>query len=71
MCGLPRIGDEDVEKIMFSILAMKGCDKKKHTEAFRDGELKALIGNIKVQGTSMNWRKAVPQGTRWNEAPKG
>ena len=32
--GLPKFCDEDAEKIMLSIMAMKAYDKKKHTEAY-------------------------------------
>ena len=59
--GCPHINKEDAEKIMATILALRGYDKKKHVEAWKQGELRTIPKDFKWQGTSQKWRTAVKQ----------
>ena len=57
---------------MKALLTMRGCDKKKHTEAWSQGTLRISRGELKLQGTSHKWRTAAGRGEPWfgaNESP--
>ena len=41
------------------LLALKGYDKKKHTEAWDEGSLKLKPGDLSLQGTAQRWCKAL------------
>ena len=65
--GMPRPSEEDAEKIMKMIMAMRGLDKKKHLEAWERGELNVLPQKLKMQGSAQAWRRAVIKGEVWNK----
>ena len=56
---------EDAEAIMKALLAMRGCDKKKHMEAWSQGALWLTKGELKLQGTSQKWRTAAGRDEPW------
>ena len=56
-----------MNKIMVTILALRGYDKKKHVEAPEQGDLKTVSKDLKWQGTSQKWRTAVKHGEVWND----
>ena len=67
--GLPKIEDEDAAKIMKVILAMRGINKKKQIEAWREGHLQVRPQKLKIQGAAQGWGKAVVKGTNWTKDP--
>ena len=50
--GLPKIEDEDAEKIMKVIQAMRGISKKKQIEMWKEGDLKVMPQKLRTRGTA-------------------
>lgn len=66
--GMPYVNKNDAGKVMRTLLAMRGIDKKKNTEAWDEGVLEVAQGSLKLQGVAQKWRSKVIHGERWNEA---
>ena len=65
--GIPYVNKDDAEKVMLTLLAMRGLDKKKHREAWDQGCLKVLPASLKMQATSNRWQTTATGGEVWND----
>ena len=69
--GMPEVSNEDGEKVMRILMALRGLENKKHLEEWESGQLKVLPKKLNLQGTVQAWRKAVKAGARWNSEVQG
>ena len=65
--GMPSVSQKDAETILQTTLAMRGLDKKKHIEAWKEGCLSIPPTDIKMQGVSSKWRAITISGEVWND----
>ena len=68
--GLPKIEDEDAEKIMKVILASRGIIKTKQIEMWKEGNLQVTSQKLRAQVTAHGWGKSVEPGTDWTKDPE-
>ena len=64
--GMPVMTKEDAQRVMRTLLVLRGIDKVKNMEAWEEGGLEVTPGSIKLQGVAQKWRSKVEQGERWN-----
>ena len=57
--GMPVVSRVDAETIMQVLLTLRGQDKKRHTEAWKQGKLNLKPGDISIQGTAQRWKRAI------------
>ena len=55
--GLPKLGKEDEMKVMGIIIALRGLDKKKHKEEWKDGNLKNASNKVEHPRVSTGMEK--------------
>jgi len=69
--GMPFVSLEDARKLMHTLLALRGYDKKKHLDAWKEGCLNLKPGELNLQGTAQKWRHTIPDGEVWNVDGEG
>ena len=53
--GIPRVDKEKAELMMRTLLALRGCTKKKYIEAWGNGTLALKPGDLSMQSTAQRW----------------
>ena len=64
--GIPFMTKEDAQRVMRTLLVLRGIDKRKNIEAWEEGVLEAVPGGLKLQGVAQKWRSNVEHGEKWN-----
>ena len=61
--GMPEVSNEDGEKVMRILMALRGLENKKHLEEWESGQLKVLPKKLNLQGAVQAPSKLEPGGT--------